>query len=395
MAVVITLAATLVAGCSAASAPVVTAPSRVSPAGQSAASGTAVPSSVPRDYVMVDPVNPDHLLVRATITGAVVATVSAPRGAVINGVYGNGDGTVFAVSTRPNLPSPGGEQDWSLLRLGPGSAATPQLTQVPITLIGPNPTAVALSPDGREIAMAFTYRTVPQEPQPVRLYSTATGAVLRTWTVASGIIAAADPMANGDLGQEAAGIAMRWTADSRGLAYAFHPATTPGKDGYGYARNAAIWLLDTTAPGSDLMANSRLLSGQDPGYNPGNGASLQCLPDDGWSLSADGQGVTCASEWDAPSKPAMSCAHPPATALGFWRQFSLPDGRGGGMAMIYGACVASAPATVQLAWASPDGTTVLGILDYPGHSLFGLFSKGTFHALPAPPAGVPLASTAW
>jgi hypothetical protein len=62
--------------------------------------------------------------------------------------------------------------------------------------------------------------------------------------------------------------------------------------------------------------------------------------------------------------------------------------------MIYEACVASAPATAQLAWASPDGTTVLGILDYPGHSLFGLFSKGTFHALPSPPAGISLPSIA-
>jgi hypothetical protein len=38
---------------------------------------------------------------------------------------------------------------------------------------------------------------------------------------------------------------------------------------------------------------------------------------------------------------------------------------------------------------------VIGALVYPGHSLSGLFSKGTFHALPSPPAGIPLASIAW
>ena len=53
--------------------------------------------------------------------------------------------------------------------------------------------------------MAFTLRTRPRpHPQPLTLYSLTTGAKLRTWTVKSGIIAAANPMANGDLGQEAA-----------------------------------------------------------------------------------------------------------------------------------------------------------------------------------------------
>ncbi len=274
--------------------------------------------------------------------------------------------------------------------------------------MGPGPTAIALSADGSKIAMAYTYRTYPPNQQPLVLYSVATGGVLRTWTVASGIISAADPMANGDLGQEAGAISMRWTANGRGLAFAFHATVHAAKPGYYYDRAASIRLLDTTAPGSDLVAGSRELASAQPQYNPGNGVGTRCLAGSGWSVASGGQAITCAAEWGSPgiSLPAgmrpTGCAGRPATSpamrqrvnLGFWRLYSLPGG-GGGAETIYGACAAATAADVRLAWASPDGKTVLGTLDYPGHPMFGLFSAGTFHELPVPPAGIPLASIAW
>jgi hypothetical protein len=366
---------------------------------------------VPPFYVALDPARQDRLIVRATRTGAVVATVDAPPRQVFTAVFGTGTGRIFTVDARQEPATPAGGDELFLLRLRPG-AGTP-LPLVPLHVghdVGPGLTAVALSPDASKIAIAYTYRTSPPNPQPVILYSVATGAVLRTWTVTSGIIIAADPMAdpmgNGDLGQDARGTSMRWTADGRRLAYAFRANATTGKQG-GYHRAASIRLLDTTAPGSDLLANSRVLNGPGPVYNPGGGMGTQCLAGNGWSLSADGQGVSCAAEWGTPgarlpagTRPAK-CARPmpgPGTpqqaGFGFWRQSWRPGG-GGELETIYGVCPAATAADVQLFWASPDGTMVLGNLDYPGHSMFGLFSKGTFRQVPPPPPGTPLTSIAW
>jgi hypothetical protein len=411
--IVVALAAATAAGCSASNGSPSPAPSRTAATGASpSVSATRgegpVPTFVPRYYVTMDPARQDRLIVRATLTGTVVATVDAPPRQVFTAVFGTGTGRIFTIDARQEPATPAGGDELFLLRLRPGSG-TP-LPLVPVHAghdVGPGLTAVALSPDAAVIAIAYTYRTYPPHPQPVILYRTATGAVLRTWTVTSGIISAADPMGSGDLGQDAGGISMRWTADGRGLAYAFHANAAPGKQGFGYDRAASIRLLDTTAPGSDLIASSQVLSGPGPVYTPGGGNGTQCLAGNGWSLSTDGQAVTCAAAWGTPGprlpagqRPAQ-CARPeagpaarPLAGFGFWRQLSLPGG-GGELDTIYGVCPVATPAGVQLFWASPDGATVLGTLDYPGHSMFGLFRKEAFRQLPPPPPGTPLASIAW
>jgi hypothetical protein len=406
---VVALAAALAAGCT----PVTggaAGPSRAAaPAAATVAGEGPVPSFVPRYYVALDPAREDRLIVRATVTGSVAATVDAPSGHLFTAVFGTGSGRVFAVDARTRVPSPGGGDELYLLRLRPGSG-----TPLPLARLhaghaaGPGLTAAALSPDASKIAIAYTYRTYPPNPQPLIVYSAVTGAMLRTWTVASGIISSADPMGNGDLGQDAGGTSLRWTADGRGIAFAFHANAAPGKLGYGYDRLASIRLLDTTAPGSDLIANSRVLAAPGPGYNPGNGVGVQCLVPRGWSLSADGRAVTCAAQWTAPGGKlpagprqqgcpgsAAGAAAAQAGAPGFWRQFSLPGGGGGG-GTVYGPCVAAAPAGVHLFWASPDGQMVLGLVGPSGRAEFGLFSAGRdFIGLADPPGNVPLASMAW
>jgi hypothetical protein len=405
--VVVALAAATAAACSTSSRP---APVSTSTASTSTASSPpADVPSLPRYYVTLDPARADRLIVRATLTSAAVATVDVPPHQAFSAVFGTATGRVFVVDAHSSPPTPGGGDGLYLLRLDPGSG-----TPVPLVLVhaghavGPGLTALAVSPDATKIAIAYTYATDQPRPQPVILYSVPTGAVLRTWTVSSGIISSADPMGNGDLGQDAGGTSMRWTADGRGLAYAFHANAAPGKQGFGYQRAASIRLLDTTMPGSDLIANSRVLNGPGPAYNPGNGGGTQCLVSSGWSVSADGRAVTCAAQWGTPDatvpaglrtagcsvKSAASTAKQPQVNLGFWRQFSLPDGSGG-EGTIYGVCRVATPVSIGLFWASPDGTAVLGTLDYPGHPMFGVFRDGTFRKLPPLPAGVPLASIAW
>jgi hypothetical protein len=405
VAVIMALAAAMAAGCAASSSPATSGASSAASSGTPSGTGEPIPSFVPRDYVMIDPAGARRLIVRSTATGAVVATVSAPHGTQVVGVYGSDNDQVFAFGTMPVLPTPGGIWNWYVLRLRSG--ASPEITH--LFWGRSDPTGVAVSPDGTKIAMAFTPRTVPPVPQPLTLYSLTTGAELRTWTVKSGIIAAANPMANGDLGQEAAGIAMRWTPDGRGLAFAFHAGAAPGRYGYGYNPVASIRLLDTSAPGSDLMAGSRELAAADFGYNLGNGAGTRCLAGSGWSVLGNGHGVSCAAEWtlpsESPSQPGQlpaghqaGCPTPPATGeatprqpleAGFWRQYYESEGP------VYGPCPVATSADIRLAWASPDGKTVLGAVGQPGHPVFGLFSGGNIRELPPPPANVPWASIAW
>jgi hypothetical protein len=404
VAVIMALAAAMAVGCAASSSPAPSGASTTASSGTPSGTGEPIPSIVPRHYVTIDPAGGEHLIVRSTATGAVVATVGAPHGTRVVGVYGSDNDQVFALGTLPVARTTGVIWDWYVLRLRSG--ASPEITH--LFWGSSDPTGVAVSPDGTKIAMASTPRTVPPVPQPLTLYSLATGARLRTWTVKSGIIAAANPMANGDLGQEAAGIAMRWTPDGRGLAFAFHAGAAPGRYGYGYNPVASIRLLDTSALGSDLMADSRGLAAADFGHNPGNGTGTRCLAGSGWGVLANGYGVSCAAEWTLPSKspsqtgqlPAghqAGCLTPPATGeatsqpleVGFWRQYHESEGP------VYGPCPVATSAGIQLAWASPDGETVLGAVGQPGHQVFGLFSGGNIHELPPPPVNVPWASIAW
>src|SRR3984957_16290239 len=92
----------------------------------------------------------------------------------------------------------------------------------------------------------------PPAQQPLVLYSVKTGAVLGTWTTASGIISGTDPMGSSGAGP---GTALRWTADGKELAFAFYANAKPGKNGYGYQQFASIRLLNPTAPGSSLLAD--------------------------------------------------------------------------------------------------------------------------------------------
>jgi hypothetical protein len=355
---------------------------------------------VPGHYVTLDDAHPGRLLVRGTVTGAVTATVSAPAHFLFDAVYGTGTGRVFIIDGYPNPPTPAGGDHLYLLRLNSGGKPLP-LVPVPAGhAVGPGLSALALSPDASKIAIAYMGLTSPPAQQPLIVYSVKTGAVLRTWTTASGIISGTDPMGGSGGGP---GTALHWTADGKELAFAFYATAKPGKNRYGYQQSASIRLLNTTAPGSNLLAGSKLLTGPGPGYTPAEGTGMQCLAQYGWSISANGQALTCATQWGTPGEqlPAsLRSAQCPAKTgtgqvnLGFLRQYWLPSGGGGG-GPVYGPCTADAPADIQLDWANSDATLVLGRLKLPGHSLFGLFSGGKLTALPAPPAGLSATSTAW
>jgi hypothetical protein len=75
---------------------------------------------------------------------------------------------------------------WYMLHLFPGSATPARLTRLPIP-VTPSGTGVdgfALSPDGTRLAVALQpdSNNHPNAPVLLRIYSVATGAVLRSWS---------------------------------------------------------------------------------------------------------------------------------------------------------------------------------------------------------------------
>ena len=149
---------------------------------------------------------------------------------------------------------------WWELRLAPGTAHPVQFTRLPWTLAGV-PLSFTVSPDGTKIAASFN-ETVPGSARlsPVRLYSLATGAVLRSWTF------------NGEVTH------MGWTGDGRALVY--------------QGNGSVLEFHDIATPGSDLAAGSTPLF--TVGSAPGLHGAAQCSTFD-WAVSADGTTFTCAA----------------------------------------------------------------------------------------------------
>ena len=402
VAVIAALAACLATGCSGSSGPASSPSAR---AGAARAAGPAearvpVPASVPGHYVTLDGAHPGRLLVRGTVTGAVTATVSAPAHFLFDAVHGTGTGRVFIIDGYPNPTPPAGGDHLYLLRLNSGGKPLP-LVPVPAGhAAGPGLSALALSPDASKIAIAYMFLTSPPARQPLIVYSVKTGAVLRTWTTASGIISGADPMGAAAPGRAPPCAGRRTARNSRS-------PSTP-------TRNPARTATATSSPrpsGCRTPWSPRPAAACSPAARcspaprlhprirhrdavPGAGRVEHLRQRRGPHL----RGPVGHPRRAAPGEPAVRAVpgqdRTGQVNLGFLRQYWLPSGGGGG-GPVYGPCTADTPADIQLDWANSDATLVLGGLKLPGHSLFGLFSGGKITALPAPPAGRPATSAAW
>jgi hypothetical protein len=321
-----------------------------------------------------------------TLTGKQVAAVPAPVGWGFAGVTAAGDDRTFVLSAASRASA---EQPvpfrWYLLRLTPGAAHPATLRQLPIpaqSLFG-GAFSMALSPDGSMLAIAT-------EADPsvtgLRVYSTATGALLHTWSASS-----AEWTGVGTLSP------VSWTSGGHQLTLQMTNSTG----------SVVVRLLPADDPGHDLLADSRPVFS----FTDRVGSPHSC--NDSFLVAGNGRTVVCGSAaqvrepaGDTGSEACPTYTHPYSTAI--LQATTAPTVTGKPAATLYQfGTSCQTPGDVALFWANEAGTAVLGYFGYspkaPSGSLwqtigrFGLFTKGRFTPLPAPlesDQGLP-SITAW
>lgn len=222
---------------------------------RSGSRAAVVPGSVPSYYVALDvigngdccrlglPYSPvTEAVVRATGTGAVLATITPPRpyGTFI-GVTGAADDRTFVLAAVQLTPLPYTQAPPAglfLLRIDPANpvpSARARLSPLPVTVRpqGTGVTGLALSPDGTKLAIAEVYDTFG--PPALHVVTLATGAE-RVWAAATG---------GPTFGPGTTGEPLSWAQDGRTLAFVL--------------AGTSVRLLDTAAASSSLLASSRLV----------------------------------------------------------------------------------------------------------------------------------------
>jgi len=332
---------------------------------------------VPEYYVAWMQADRPYLVVGDTATGKQVGEVAALHNVDLEGIYGAAadDRTFIVVGDRLFGPPGEGRAVFYLLRIDPGGRTPTLLTRVPTAPLQ-NPAGIAISPDGTKLAVAQA-----GSPATVRIYSIATGQVLRTWS-ATGAVAVESWAASGGSSQFTAARVLRWSSDGKQLAFAWN--------------STAIRVLDASAPDGNLITSSSLLAAI--GTTNDALGRFTCDASQGWQLIAGGQGIICggSAQTDLPQTSSASggeCARSERISIGFLQE-TKGDQRhvAANLGDIETECSdrAGYPDGAYIGWANADGSVVIGSLLWSGHVRFGLFRDGQFSPLPALPTSVPV-----
>jgi len=299
--------------------------------------------------------HPSYAVVRDTVTGQAISTISAPgSGGTVVAVTAAADDRTFILDEQ-KLVSQGGNQAWAprwfvLMRLN--SAGEPaSLRRLPFSLpYGHMLTGLALSADGTKLAVADDVVTDKKNPNLVQVivYTLATGAS-RTWTGTGGIGFGSDDARS-----------LSWSADGRTLAFNWL--------GTGLGPWQGVWLLNLAKSGGNLLADSReavswgetnpSIATPVPSSSPALSSppaqkALLCQEDT--LLTPDGSLIVCGAQqilaYDLPgskTKPKASTA---------FLEYSAATGR---LTRVLGHWTFNAVPTPELLWSNPSGTVLIG-----------------------------------
>ena len=359
------------------------------------ASPAAAAVSVPQYYMTFsqsrgDTTVPVGLVLGATITGKKLSTLRPPSGLSFAGVTGAADDRTFVADAHRDpygvVGSSGRSRTWYLVRVaGTGTRVSLTMKKLPIkpTPVGTLIDSMALSPDGTMLAVVSEpLSTRAQEPELVRVYSVATGAVLRSWTSPSDQIPPIEG-GGGDGGDDNATLA--WVGDSA-LAFFGGVQTGPHTDA------PAIRVLDLSRPDGDIQATSRAAV-QVPISGFGARVPFGCdlLFRGNMVITGNGKSFVCGGSGASSAKlPKLYCLKQPAWNIVAFAGFSLTGKKPPGRVLSgYRTGCAGYNVTGYAVWANATGSAVIGYMLFGGRNSgrFGVFSDGSFRPLPIPVPG--------
>jgi len=278
---------------------------------------------------------------------------------------------------------------WYLLRIAPGTSDPARLTRLPIpsTAQGTQVQAMALSPDGSELAVALqpdALNASAKATESLFIYAVATGAVLRRWTGPHGTIFTPAEWFRVDSDNAT----LSWLTDGRTLAF---------------SNEQAVRTLNTQGQGHDLLADSRLTwtAGSDLGNPPGY--QLGC--DESPLVVSGGAAVVCgASGMPSPARHLTSkCSDMWDNTMGFFEHSTAT--RQITKVLYLDQTTCTGEVTAHIYWASPSGDTLIVLLNSapeqppsgPQWDEVGVLTNGKVRPLAFPTAsGTPMmAATAW
>jgi len=339
---------------------------------------------VPRYYVALDGPTGDNpapakVVVGDTVTGRRLLTLGPFAGGGAVSVTAAADGLTFVVGAgHYRAPAPPAPTAWYLIHITPGPPVSATVRALPLPASASGwAISTALSPDGTELAMIGD----PGGQTVLRIYSVATGAVLRTW---------AEPRPGGATLWFPG--TLWWTNDGRTLAW--------GYSGAERAETFGVWLLQVTRPGHNLVADSRLAwSTQVLGsFDPNRVRSLSCAGvGPSVLVTGDGKTIVCGA-WGvlrAPGNlPNGTCPKaPPWNDEGFLEYSAATGKLARTLYRASTSCVIETDPT-QVLWASATGGTMIGFFYFdsvfpeptPPVIRFGVYRDHTFTPLPVPPS---------
>jgi hypothetical protein len=344
------------------------------PAASTSAAAAAVPASIPRYYVALAYVNPGssnpiEAVVGDDRTGRKLAVLTPSASQNFYGVTGAADDRTFVLMNYNNAQQ---ETTFYLLRLTPGAAHPTQLTELPIKGIVAHVNGLALSPDGRELAVMYrTATTATNQVTTLSVYSMSSGAALGTWLTHA-------PNAN-EISGDPNGEALSWINGNSGVDFGWVdlvPSThRPG--------TLQLRTVDVTPGRHDLLADSRLVLPVPPYVFQDGHVTTPC---DGSLSTSDGRAIVCGGA--GTNAPASAC---PAASPSF---VSYSTATGKPLQVLYryqGQCVNG---RALLQWINPSGSQAIGFLllvkvvngkNTSVPNLFGVAAGGRFTQLPALP----------
>jgi hypothetical protein len=347
---------------------------------------------VPRYYFSIEShgnpnFNPSYAVVRATATGATLGIYVPAVGKTVAAVTADAHDRTFVLDEQPWVnPNSNANQSFEprrfyLLTLDSGGHIA-ALNPVPVSVPGGQlMTGFALSPDGKKLAIAVQPDNNKREPDltEVKVVTLATGAT-RTWT-ASGTIGFGPDDAR----------SLSWAADERTLAFDW--------EGNGPGVHTGVWLLDLSAGGSSLLADSReavtLMNqaslGTTPTPSPSPSASPTRPPatppacQEDSIITPDGSTIVCGAIAEVAEGGRLNSGIPAASpqrgAVTEFIEYSAATGKA---ARILGHWKFGkvGALSVEVLWSNASGSVLIGVIPDSGGGRAGVISGNEFTPLP-------------